>query len=417
MKSYGTYFQNDPERPLVYGEVELINPPRQRLRGEPLKEGVLVHPVLVGFCGTDHELMQMGRRGQLNAKFPPGQKRLINGHEGVVWVPSENRFAIVLIRGGDSIDPTRYTEDETYFEYGCDQADGLFCDSMYVNPDMLLRIPEGYVHGGKLDLSFAKKMVFPDPFACMLFQLERMEDLGGAHWFRQTARRLGCDLDTARRIAADEIFQRTVVFGLGTTGMFVGDVIHQAHPQAKIVFVDRSEADSPKVRFALERVPAAYVHNAYDEPADCARAIMDALGGRATTFIGVSGSNVEHQIAFEHRVLGCNGLYNSFSLGPRIAFDTMPFGFENHLIFGSINFRQDHMEKAIEMLARSRYDDIVGLIDKETFIADPMDAYENKIYCKGAPMKTAVIWNKDYIDTQRLMNTGGEPYHGCDRLL
>ena len=46
-----------------------------------------------------------------------------------------------------------------------------------------------------------------------------------------------------------------------------------------------------------------------------------------------------------------------------------------------------------------------------------MDAYENKIYCKGAPMKTAVIWNKDYIDTQRLMNTGGEPYHGCDRLL
>ena len=144
---------------------------------------------------------------------------------------------------------------------------------------------------------------------------------------------------------------------------------------------------------------------------------MDALGGRATTFIGVSGSNVEHQIAFEHRVLGCNGLYNSFSLGPRIAFDTMPFGFENHLIFGSINFRQDHMEKAIEMLSRSRYDDIVGLIDKETFIADPMDAYENKIYCKDAPMKTAVIWNKDYIDTQRLMNTGGKPYHGCDRLL
>ena len=33
MKAYGTYFQNDPERPLVYGEVELINPPRQRLRG------------------------------------------------------------------------------------------------------------------------------------------------------------------------------------------------------------------------------------------------------------------------------------------------------------------------------------------------------------------------------------------------
>ena len=401
MKVYGTYFQNDPERPLVYGEVELINPPRQRLRGEPVQEGVLVHPVMVGFCGTDNELMHMGQQGLLGPKFPAGTNRLINGHEGIVWVPSQNRFAIVLIRGGDSIDPTRYTEDETYFEYGCDQADGLFCDSMYVNPDMLLTIPDGYVHDGKLDLSFAKRMVFPDPFACMLFQLERMEDLGSAHNFRQAARRHHCSLGQARAIAADEIFDRTVIFGLGTTGMFVGDVIRQAHPNARIVFVGRSEEDSPKVRFALEQAGAIYVKNCYADPADCAKAIISALGGRATTFIGVSGTNVEHQIAFQHKVLGCNGVYNSFSLGPKVTYDTMPFGFENHLIFGSINFRQDHMEQAIQMLAKSRYDQIVGLIDRDEFAADPIAAYKDKIYCKSAPMKTAVIWNKDFIDTTR----------------
>ncbi|MBQ8149825.1 MAG: hypothetical protein IJ041_04845 [Clostridia bacterium] len=401
MKAYGTYFQNDAERPLVYDEVELINPPRQRLRGEAAREGVLVHPVMVGFCGTDYELMQMGRKGLLTPKFPAGTQRLINGHEGIVWVPSRNCFAIVLIRGGDSVDPTRYTEDETYFEYGCDQADGLFCDSMYVNPDMLLPIPDGYVHEGRLDLSFAKKMVFPDPFACMLFQLERMEDLGSAHWFRQTARRHGCSLEEARPIAADEIFARTVIFGLGTTGMFVGDVIRRAHPGARIVFVGRSPEDSHKVRFALEQAGAVYVRNTYADPNHCARAIVDALGGRATTFIGVSGTNVEHEIAFRHGALGCNGLYNSFSLGPKVSFDTMPFGFENHLIFGSINFRQDHMEQAIRMLAESRYDQVVGLIDREEFTADPIAAYENRIYCKEAPMKTAVIWNPAFIDTAR----------------
>ncbi len=401
MKSIGTYFQNDPERPLVYGEVELINPLRQRLRGEEKKEGVLVHPVMVGFCGTDHELMEMGRKGLLSSKFPEGTNRLINGHEGVVWVPSQNRFAIVLIRGGDSIDPTRYTEDETYFEYGCDQADGLFCDDMYVNPDMLLSIPDGHVHDGKLDLSFAKKMVFPDPFACMLFQLERMEDLGSAHWFRQTARRHGCSLEDARVLAADEIFQRTVILGLGTTGMFIGDIIRKAHPDAKILFVGRSEEDSAKVRFAKEQAKADYLKNCFADAKECAKAIVDALGGRATTFIGVSGTQVEHEIAFTHGALGCNGLYNSFSLGPKVTFDTMPFGFENHLIFGSINFRQDHMEKAIEMLAKSRYDEIVGLIDREEFAKDPMAAYENKIYCKAAPMKTAVIWNPEFIDTTR----------------
>ena len=399
MKAFGTYLQNDPVHPLRYGEVELINPPRQRLRGEPLKEGILAQPVIVGFCGTDHELMEMGRRGELTPKFPAGQNRLINGHEGVVWVPDQNRFAIVLIRGGDSVDPTRFTEDETYFEYGCDQADGLFCDGIYVHPDMLLPIPDGYVRNGKLALSFAKKMVFPDPFACILFQLERMEDLGSAHWFRQTARRRHCDPETARKIAADEIFERTAIFGLGTTGMFVGDVIRRAHPGAKILFVGRSEADSPKVRFALEQAGADYVQNGYDNPADCAGAICEALGGKATCFIGVSGTAVEHEIALKYGALGCNGIYNSFSLGPRIAFDSMPFGFHNQLIFGSINFRQDHMEKAIAMLAESRYDEIVGLIGKDEFIADPMDAYENRIYCKGAPMKTAVIWNRDLVDT------------------
>ncbi|MBO4825523.1 MAG: hypothetical protein J5487_09020, partial [Lachnospiraceae bacterium] len=112
----GTYFQNDAEKPLVYGDVEIENVKRQRLKGEPAKDGVLCEPVMVGFCGTDNEFLNMSYKGEMGPKFPEGKNRLINGHEGIVWVPSENRFAIVLIRGGDSVDPTRYTEDETYFE-------------------------------------------------------------------------------------------------------------------------------------------------------------------------------------------------------------------------------------------------------------------------------------------------------------
>ena len=399
----GTYFQNDAEHPLVYGDVEISNVKRQRLRGEELKEGILCEPVMVGFCGTDNELMHMGSEGRLTAKFPEGKKRLINGHEGIVWVPSEERFAIVLIRGGDSYDPTRYTEDETYFEYGCDQADGLFADKQYFHPDMLLKIPDGYVKDGKLDLEFAKKMVFPDPYSCMLFQLERMEDLGSAHNFRVAMRKHKCDEQTAREIAKEEIFDRTVIFGLGTTGMFIGDLICRNHKNANVLFIARSPIDSPKVAFALKQAngsengKAEYLQNTFDSEEELAKAIIDKMGGRATTFIGVSGSNVEHRIAFEHRVLGCNGLYNSFSLGPKITFDTMPFGFENHLIMGSINFRQDHMEKAIELLAKSRYNEIVELIDKDEFTADPIKAYKEKIYSKNAPMKTAVIWNPKYV--------------------
>ncbi|MBQ4350738.1 MAG: hypothetical protein II768_05730 [Clostridia bacterium] len=397
MKTNATYFQNDPDRPLVYGEAEIDDRPRQRLRGEPLLPGVLCESVIVGFCGTDNELMHMGREGRLTPKFPEGRTRLINGHEGVVWVPSENRFAIVLIRGGDSYDPTRYTEDETYFEYGCDGADGLFSDCNYYNPDMLLEIPDGYVRDGKIDLEAAKKLVFCDPYACMLFQRERMEDLGEAQNFRVEMARRKCTEAEARRIARDSLFERTVIFGLGTTGMFIGDLIRQNHPDADILFVSRSPTDSPKVKFACEIAGARYVSTAGLDEAASADLIVKTLGGRATVFLGTSGTEVEHRIAFEHRVLGCNGIYNSFSLGPKITFDTMPFGFENHLIFGSINFRQSHMEEAIRLLLKSRYNELVGLIERDEFTADPIGAYENRIYVKGAPMKTAVIWNRKYI--------------------
>lgn len=401
MKVMGTYFQNSKEKPLMYGEVELINPKRRRLRGEEEKEGILAESVIVGFCGTDNELMHMGRDGRLTAKFPEGQTRLINGHEGVVWVPSQNRFAIVLIRGGNSYDPTRYTEEETYFEYGCDGADGLFSDQNYYNPDMLLEIPEGYVVDGKLPLSLAKKLVFPDPYGCMIFQRERMEDLGEAQNYRVEMAKHKCSEQEARKLAKENTFQRVCIFGLGTTGMFIGDLIRRRYPEAKIVFVGRSEEDCYKVSFAKREAKATYVQSNYDTKESLADAIVKELGGTATVFIGVSGAQVEHEIAFRYGVLGCNGIYNSFSLGPQVSYDTMPFGFKNQLIFGSINFRQDHMEEAIQILQYSRYDEIVELIEKEEFIKDPMDAYVNKIYSKGAPLKTAVIWNEAYIDMNR----------------
>ena len=398
MKTYGTYFQNDSEKPVKYGEINLINPERQRLRNEPLLKGIEAYPVFQGFCGTDFELMKMGRAGKLTPKFPQGETRLINGHEGVVWVPSENRFAIVLIRGGDSFDPTRYTEDETYFEYGCDGADGLFCDKNYFNPHMLLHLPEKYEGLTRLPLSVAKKLSFADPYACAVFQLERMEDLGEAQNFRVEMAKHKCSEAEARRLAKENIFSKTVVFGLGMTGLFIADQIRRNHPDAEILFIGRSEEDSRKVVFSKEIAKADYLSTSGLTEEETAEKIIEKLGSRATMFIGTSGTDIEHRVAFQHKVLGCNGIYNSFSLGPEVRYDTMPFGFENHLIFASINFTQAHMEKAISILVDSRFDEVVELIDKEEFISDPLYAYENKIYCKGAPLKTGVIWNKEFIE-------------------
>ena len=398
MNTYGTYFINDREKPLRYGEINIINPPRERLRGEEKKEGKICTPVFCGFCGTDFALMKMGENGELDAKFPAGEKRLINGHEGVVWVPDEGRFAIVLIRGGDSYDPTRYTEDETYFEYGCDKADGLFCDKNYFNPDMLLHLPAEYEKLDKLPVTIAKRVVFSDPYACAIFQHERMTDIGEAQNFRVVMAREKCSEAEAREIAKNETFNKTVIYGLGTTGLFIGDQIRRNHPDAKILFVARSGADSEKVKFAKENMNADYLSASGLSESEISAKIKEYFGSPCSVFVGTSGNQVESRIAFDHEVLGCNGIYDSFSLGPKVEFDTMPFGFKNHVILSSINFTQKHMEEAINILCDSKFDEVVELIDRDEFTSDPIDAYYNKIYSKAAPLKTAVIWNKEYID-------------------
>lgn len=401
MKTLGTYFENDGKEPLKYGKINIINPKRQRLRGEEEKAGIKAYPVFCGFCGTDLELMRMGKRGMLEQKFPKGEKRLINGHEGVVWVPQENRFAIVLIRGGNSYDPTRFTEGESYFEYGCDGADGLFCDENYFNPDMLLHLPAKYEGLKKLPLRLAKKLVFSDPYACAVFQRERMEDIGEAQNFRVIMAREKCDEPQARILAKEETFAQTVIYGLGTTGLFIGDQIRRHHKDARILFVARSEEGCEKVRFARENVKADYLCASGLSEEEIAAKIKAHFGCAASIFVGTSGNAVEHRVAFAQGALGCNGIYDSFSLGPKISFDSMPFGFKNQVILSSINFTQKHMEEAIALLCDSRFDALVELIARRKFVENPIDAYENKIYGKGAPLKTAVIWNEDYIDTEK----------------
>lgn len=398
MKVNATYFENDKNAAIKYGEVTVKNAPRERLRGEEKKLGIKAIPVFCGFCGTDFELYKMGLDGALAPKFPENESRLINGHEGVVWVPDENRFAIVLIRGGDSFDPTRFSEDETYFEYGCDKADGLFCDAGYFNPDMLLHLPKKFDGLKKLPLSLAKKLVFSDPYACAVFQHERLCDIGTAQNFRVELAKRKCTENEARAFAYDSTFSRTVIFGLGTTGLFIGDQIRKNHKNAKILFVARSSEDSKKALFAKETVKADYLSSGEMSPQDTAEKIKERLGGTATLFVGTSGNSIESELAFKHGVLGCNGIYDSFSLGPEIAFDTMPFGFKNQVIFGSINFTKKHMEQAIEILCDSRFDELVSLIDKSEFIKAPKHFYENVIYKKGSPLKSAVIWNNDYME-------------------
>ena len=57
------------------------------------------------------------------------------------------------------------------------------------------------------------------------------------------------------------------------------------------------------------------------------------------------------------------------------------------------------MERAIELLCESSYDEIVELVDLEELQADPQGLYERTIFAKGSPLKTMTIWAPEYLAT------------------
>ncbi len=398
-RTEGTYLVNHEQRPLRFGEVNLINPPRRERRGLPALEGVLCQTVCTGFCGTDWELMKMGSQRRLDDKFPEGQQRLINGHEGVVRVPAEDRYAVVLIRGGDSWDPSRFEANESYFEYGCDGADGLMSHHGYYHPKMLLPIPEEYLPPGELlGRRLAARLVFADPMACMLFQCERIEDLLMGHNWRLYAAR-GMNREAAMDSAVTDGFSRVVIYGLGSTGSLGAIAIREKYPDAHIVTVGRSDPGGEKDGFLARHWDGIEYIQTRMSTEQTARAIEEALGGKPRVFIGASGNSIEAEVAFNCGLLDNNGIYASFSLGPRICYDSMPFGFKNHLIFGAINFRRDHMEAAIEMLCSLPMDELVRERLLEDLQADPIDFYRQVYRAPDRALKTIVVWEQALVDS------------------
>lgn len=396
-RTTGTYVVNDTEQPLRFGEVNLVNPPRRERRGLPEKPGIAGRTVIAGFCGTDWELMQMGRRGELGPKFPAGQHRLINGHEGVVWVSELARYAVVLIRGGDSCDPSRFESDETYFEYGCDGADGLMAHEGYYHPDMLLRIPAEHLGPGKtLTRSLGMRLSFADPMACMIFQRERLEDLLAGHNWRLFAAR-GVGREAAMEAAVRDGLSRIVIYGLGSTGLLGALAIKNRYPGARLVCVARSAPGSEKHTFLAHMHRDTIYVQASADLADTAHRIRSALGGPARVFVGASAASEEAEIAFGGRVLDNNGIYASFSLGPRISYDSMPFGFANQLIYGAINFRRDHMEEAILLLCQLPLDRLCREYPLSALTQNPTAFYEQIYRSPDRAFKSVVVWDPERI--------------------
>jgi threonine dehydrogenase-like Zn-dependent dehydrogenase len=263
---------------------------------------------------------------------------------------------------------------------------------------MLLEIPaDVFPAGTKLTCQLGMRLCFSDPMACMIFQRERIEDLLIGHNWRLFAAR-GMERERAMAEAVRDGFQRVVIYGLGSTGLLGAIAIKEAYPEARIVTVARSAAGGDKDSFLTRHWKGIHYLQASSDPAQTARAIIEALGGKPRVFLGTSGNAIEAELAFTQELLDNNGIYASFSLGPAISYDSMPFGFKNHLIFGAINFRRDHMEEAIRMLCKLPLDELVREYPLADLTNDPIAFYQTIYRAKDRAFKSACVWDPERIE-------------------
>lgn len=393
----------DGERPARFGQVTVHNVPTQCDGLHEIRPGVPAETVIAAVCGSDLEYVALARKGRLHEKYPPGRQRLINGHEGLLWVPSEERYGILHVRGGSDPDPTRYAEGQLLFEYGCHRADGLFSRTGFFNPDMILPLPTGAVTDDqKLDRKLALRMLFSDTCACVLFLAERIQDVAAGHNWRLFKDQAHGDRLEAERLAVQQAFTRVLITGCGTSGFLAAllfdRLLEELDADGRILVASGVAEDNPRVSFLLRHCRrVSYLNRMGRDLPALAEQVRAELGGGATVVAATSGHQWESQLAFDHHTLGNNGIYASFSVGPRVSYDTFDFVFANHLIFGSVNFRRDHMREAARRLVELPLEELVKVYRVDEVVGDPTAFYDGLRDALSHHLKAAIVWQEDRL--------------------
>ena len=324
----------------------------------PLGEGdVLVDALALGICGTDREIMS-GAYGWA----PPGQERLIIGHESlgrVAEAPAGSEFkpgdlVVGIVRRPDPVPCAACAAGEwdmcrngQYTERGIKERNGYGSEQWRIEHDFLI----------KIDPTLDKLGVLMEPTSIVAKAWEFVERFAALNTYWQP------------RVA--------LVTGAGPVGLLAA-LLGQQHGYEMHV-LDR-QADGPKP--ALTRALGATYHNGDlgdlepDIVIECTGAgsvVLDVLHRNAPTGIvcltGVSSGG--HTLDFD-----VGGFNRSMVL-------------ENDLVFGTVNANRRHYRAAAEALAKADKDWLSGLITRRV----PLDRWREALERKPDDIKVVLDFN------------------------
>jgi glucose 1-dehydrogenase len=323
----------------------------------PAEDGpVVVQTRAIGICGTDLEIIN-GEYGSA----PPGQDRLIIGHESLGQVAEaapETGFrpgdlVVGIVRRSDPVPCPACAAGDwdmclngQYTERGIKGRHGYASERYRIHPEHLLAV----------DPSLGVLGVLIEPTTVVAKAWDHIEKIG-------------------RRAAWAP--KNVLVTGAGPIGLLAALLATQRGYRAYVA--DQvTEGRKPDM---VRRLGATYVHGGDLSDAAAEADIVIECTGHAELLLGVAPQHVRSRITC---LTGVSSAGTETTVDPGVLNRNMVL--QNSVIFGSVNANRHHYELAAQALAQADRDWLAGLITREV----PLERWEQAYTRQPDDIKTVL---------------------------
>jgi threonine dehydrogenase-like Zn-dependent dehydrogenase len=316
---------------------------------DPPPEGgsILVETLALGICGTDREIIE-----GLYGSAPPGEERLILGHESlgrVLEAPGKSGLAagdlvVGIVRRPDPVPCANCAGGEwdmcrngLYTECGIKERHGFGAERFRIEPEFAVRV----------DATLQRVGVLLEPGSILAKAWEHVERIGSrARWEPR----------------------RVLVTGAGPIGLLAALMAVQRGLEVRVL--DRV-TDGPKPQLVRDLGATYYTGDVKD------------ASDRADVVIECTGAGQLVLDVMEHTAHGGIVCLTGISSGGRtLHIDAGMLNrtmvLENDVVFGSVNANRRHYEQAAESLARANQDWLQRLITRRLSLERWADAIEHQ---------------------------------------
>ena len=304
---------------------------------EPGADELLVEPLYLGVCGTDREILD-GAHGEP----PPGQERLVLGHELLGRVRDTGDLVAGIVRRPDPVPCACCAQGEwdmcrngQYTERGIKALDGYGAELVTIEADFAIPIPAEL---GTLG-------VLTEPASILAKAWEQIDRIS---------------------TRACSVHERALIIGAGPIGLLAALMAAQRGHEVHVL--DRAtEGVKPE---AVQGLGGRYHTGDVTELAkEIAPDIVVECTGVAELVAG----------AMQHTAPGAivclTGVASSRTLSVDVGELNNELVLENDVVFGSVNANRRHFEQAVKSLTEADQDWLRGLITRTV----PFDRWQEAL--------------------------------------